>query len=271
MKIKLSSPKEKKLRATRYPRAFERQFSEFNRAMVEAITKQYRNNTLKKLTKADVSKFADKKIGNYAEVFNKLSRDAKRRITKRFNNDRLDSFVKEFMQGIDVANAKDIYGAVESSIGIDQAVLAKSERLKPSFNALVQETSNWVKKLRDDVLEDFSAVTLRNMALGKSLEEILVEFDILAEKKDGVANSMARTQVSTYNSLSTKFRAQNLGISEAIWKTSQDRRVRKSHADRNNKKFDLAKGLYSSVDKKWLLPGVDYNCRCTYIMIIPEE
>ena len=62
-----------------------------------------------------------------------------------------------------------------------------------------------------------------------------------------------------------------LGIKKAVWRTSADERVRASHEARDGKEFELSEGLYSSVDGKTLLPGTDYNCRCSYRMILEDE
>jgi uncharacterized protein with gpF-like domain len=68
-----------------------------------------------------------------------------------------------------------------------------------------------------------------------------------------------------------KTRAQKLGITRAKWIVSNDERLRPSHKDRENKEFDLSEGLYSSLDGKTLLPGTDYQCRCSYRMILEDE
>jgi len=139
------------------------------------------------------------------------------------------------------------------------------------MNALKLETLQWVKKLRDETLEKFTNDTLHAMAEGKSVEEILQQYDELAEQRRNHAEFLARNQIQNYNSLSTKLRAQKAGVRRARWSTSDDDRVRPSHADRDGKVFDLDKGLYSSIDGKYLMTGVDYNCRCTSELIIEDE
>ncbi|MDR9460064.1 MAG: phage minor head protein, partial [Dehalococcoidia bacterium] len=128
----------------------------------------------------------------------------------------------------------------------------------------------WVKKLRDETLEEFTANSLRAMALGKNITEVMAEYDGVVGKRVDHAKFVARNQVNNYASLATKIRAQNLGITRAVWVTTKDARARESHKDRNGKEFDLDKGLYSSKDQEYLLPGVDYQCRCKARYIIPE-
>lgn len=121
------------------------------------------------------------------------------------------------------------------------------------------------------MLEKFTNNTLFAMSQGESLDTIVSQFDGIVSERKNHARFLARNQVQNYNSITTKVRAQNLGITKAVWITAGDERVRPSHEARDGKEFDLAEGLYSSVDGKYLLPAVDYNCRCTYEMIIPES
>jgi SPP1 gp7 family putative phage head morphogenesis protein len=156
-------------------------------------------------------------------------------------------------------------------MGIEPSTLLKRDGMTYDFNALTIETTQWIEKLRDETLEMYTANTLRSMTLGTSIEDILKEYDGMVEKRKNHARFTARNQVASFNSIMNKTRAQKLGITEAKWVTSHDERVRSSHEQRDGKIFELSVGLYSSMDGKTLLPGVDYNCRCSYRMILEDE
>jgi len=87
--------------------------------------------------------------------------------------------------------------------------------LTSQIKAYQLETMQWIKKMRDDTLQQWTSQTLRQMAEGKGLPEILSEFDGMVEQRKGHAKMIARTQISTFNSLTSKARAQNLGINES--------------------------------------------------------
>lgn len=253
------------------PKAQERELAEATEYMVAQISKLFRNQTLGELNKGTINKFSDAQTGNYAKVFLALANTTRRKLVKRFDDKRIDALVSAVLSKVDKRNQKELYGLVERKIGINSASLAATEGLKPTFNALKLETSQWVKKLRDDTIEMYTANSLRSMALGTPLTEILAGFDVLVEKRKDHAKFTARNQITNFNSITTKIRAQNLGITKAIWITARDERVRPSHEQRDGKEFDLNEGLYSSIDGKDLLPGVDFNCRCTYELIVPED
>jgi SPP1 gp7 family putative phage head morphogenesis protein len=170
----------------------------------------------------------------------------------------------------DKYNKQQIYAPIAEALGVDTKALIARDGMTPQINALILESTQWANKLRDDTLEFFTAGVLRQMALGKSLDQITKEFTGEVKSRKNHAKFIARQQVSTFNAMATKIRHQKIGIEKGIWITGRDERVRESHKDRDGDEFDLSVGLYSSIDKKTLFPGIDYNCRCTYRAVIDD-
>lgn len=266
----------------------ERQFGAAMKDMIDLMARIFRNQALLELNKGTVDKFADSapaltepeierygftdaQIGNYARVFLGLARKVTKKLRDRFSFVRLDEISRRSLEPVNERSRQSIYKQVAEATGLDYTRLVQEEGLKSTTNALMLETAVWAEKLRDDTLEFFVANSLRAMAEGQSLEQVLSQFDGMVEQRKRHAEMVARTQIATFNSLVTKTRAQNLGIQKAVWITSSDERVRKCHKVRDGKEFDLAKGLYSSCDGKWLLPGVDFQCRCTSRLLIPKR
>ncbi|AGH07355.1 hypothetical protein VPGG_00038 [Vibrio phage VBM1] len=225
----------------------------------------------KLISDEDRLQFNDAQTGNYSVVLTKLAKRLQKKLMSRFSNKRIDELSKQVLAKSDKRSKKIFYQHVSKSIGVDPTTLLKKDGMTYDFNALVLETSQWAKKLRDETLEMYTANTLRAMTLGESIESILEQYDGLVEKRKNHAKFTARNQIASFNSIMNKTRAQKLGIKKAIWVTSKDERVRKSHQWRDGKEFDLDKGLYSSLDGQWLLPGTDYQCRCGYRMILEDE
>ena len=161
---------------------------------------------------------------------------------------------------LDKKSREEFYRRVAEKTGINITDLIAKEGMKPTTNALMAETSQWIKTLRDDTFQKFTNNTLFAMSQGESLDTIVSQFDEVISERKNHAKFLARNQVQNYNSITTKIRAQNLGITKAVWETAGDERVRPAHEDREGKEFDLAEGLYSDVDGLYLLPGTDYNC-----------
>lgn len=279
MKRNLTSSNDKTIVAPQSPRSVENKFARDVGDMIALMARLYKKQaiealnatTINKFADALPSEFADAQQGNYAKIFLKLSAAVQRKILKRFTNTRVDAMVNKRLSEADKSNKDRLYSKIESAIGVSAKELAATEGMKATRNALNAETAQWIKKTRDETLEYFTANTLRAMTLGQGLDTIMEEFDGMVEERKGHARFVARNQINNYNSIMTKTRAVEIGVTRGIWRTQGDDIVRESHADRDGKEFDLNKGCYSSKDGLHLLPGVDYNCRCDYELIIPKD
>lgn len=270
MKRKITAARATPIKAPKSPRSIENELADMIDFMVSTLAKRFQNQVLGQLQVKTVEKFADAQSGNFAAILLRLSKAAQKSILKQFSNGRIDTISQQALSKLDKRAKEEFYKRVAASTGINVADLIAKEGMKSTTNALVAETAQWIKTLRDDTFQKFTNNTLFAMSQGESLDTIVEQFDGIVSERKNHAKFLARNQVQNYNSITTKIRAQNLGITKAVWETSSDERVRASHADREGKEFDLAEGLYSSIDGLYLLPGTDYNCRCTYTMIIPE-
>jgi SPP1 gp7 family putative phage head morphogenesis protein len=271
MKREVKAPNGAKIKAPEPPKSEIRQFGNAIEYMVDQMAQRWRNQIFKELNQDTIKKFSDaSQVGNFAKVFLAMSARVRRKLLKQFDDKRIENLAKKYTSKVDNRNKAEFYRRAEEKIGISREELEATEGLTSQINAYQLETQQWVKKMRDDTLQQWTSQTLRQMAEGKGLPEILKQFDGMVEQRKGHAKMIARTQISTFNSLTSKARAQNLGITKAIWVTARDERVRDSHQARDGKEFVLSEGLYSASDGKTLLPGTSPNCRCDYIMVIPE-
>lgn len=284
MKREVSAPRGADVKAPEAPKTEIREFGEAIRYMVDQMQKRWRNQVLEGMNKGTVEKFEttdkspfvggvkfeDSQTGNFAKIYLALANKATRKMKKQFSDERLEKLAKKYTGKVNNRNKREFYNRIQNKIGISAEELEATEGLTFQINAFQLETYQWLRKMRDDTMSQWTSNTLRDMAEGKALPEIMSQFEGMVEKRRNHAEMVARTQISTFNSLVSKTRARNLGIEKAVWLTAKDERVRACHRARNEKEFDLAEGLFSSCDGKTLLPGVDFNCRCDYRMIIPE-
>lgn len=247
----------------------QRRMSEYTVFMVKQIETRYKNGVIEKLTKKDVAKFHDG-IGNFGNVIMLLSNRVKRKILRQFDNEAVTKIVRKILLANDKQNKNIIYSELESKIGISKQALIASEGLTPDINALIIDTENWIKKLRDDCLENFANNSLRIATHGGSLNDIVKELIKNASDRKNQGKFVARQQVVSFNNISASLRSQKLGITEAIWDTAMDGKERECHKVRNGQTFKLKEGLYSTCDGKTLFTGIEYGCRCGFRSILPE-
>lgn len=281
MKRQVTADKPTPIKAPKSPRAIENEMADLMDFMIQQMAKRFQNQVLSKIQVSTVEKFADSKqrhtytfadaqAGNFAAILLRLSKQARRSLLKQFSNDRIEAISQKVLAKLDKRAKLEFYERVAAKTGINVTDLIAREGLKATTNALMLETAQWIQTLRDETFQKFTNNTLFAMSQGESLDTIVSQFDSIVIERKNHAKFLARNQVQNYNSITTKIRAQNLGITKAVWETAEDDRVRPSHAQRAGKEFDLAEGLYSSIDGLHLIPGADYNCRCTAIYVIPE-
>lgn len=272
MKREIKAAKPTPIKAPGAPRAQERELAGASLFMIEQISQRFRNQVFKALRQSTVEKFADApgQGGNYAKAYLRMADRVRRKLLKQFDDKRIEALVATILDKVNRRNRQELYSKVEKRIGLNSTELTQTEGLMANISALNLETAQWVKKLRDETLEMYTANSLRAMTQGSSLEEIMTQFDGLVEKRKNHAKFTARNQIANFNSISTKLRAQNMGITRARWITSQDERVRgapggrypnakHSHYWADGKEFELSKGLQFQ-NGDFLLPGVDYQC-----------
>lgn len=253
------------------PRSQENELAGFLEFMVEQISTRFNSQVLGKLQKRTVDQFADAQTGNYASVLLQLSKQLERKINKQFDDKRIQQMMANILRKTDSRQKKQLYGAVEKAIGISTKQLITNEGLAPMINALTLESAVWAQKLRDETLERMINDTLHGMATGMSLAELVDQFKDVEENRKGHARFLAHNTIQNYNALSGKLRAEKLGVTRGIWRTAHDESVRLSHKDRDGKEYDLKEGLYSALDKKHLIAGIDYGCRCYTEYILDDE
>jgi len=286
MKRKIATSAGGEITAPEPMKSVERELADAMEYMISEMSARWRNQIFRALHPDTIEKFAtqdssealsrygytftDAQVGNFANVFLSMADKTRRKLVKQFDDKRLEKLAKKMTGKVDKRNKSEFYRRVSEKIGISSQELEATEGLTFQINAYQLETYQWIRKMRDETMQDWTSNTLRMMAEGKNLPDILSQFDGMVEKRKGHAKMVARTQISTFNSLVSKTRARNLGIEKAIWVTASDERVRPCHQVRDGKEFNLAEGLYSSCDGKTLLPGVDYQCRCIAKMQIPK-
>jgi SPP1 gp7 family putative phage head morphogenesis protein len=109
---------------------------------------------------------------------------------------------------------------------------------------------------------------MRSVARGRDLSYLTDEL----QKRYGItrrrAALIARDQNNKATSVMQAARQQSLGITQGIWKHSHaGKEPRPSHVKADGKVFELSKGMY--LDGKWVMPGEEINCRCTWSPVIP--
>jgi len=157
---------------------------------------------------------------------------------------------------------------------------AQNQGLGPFIDGFLAKNTSLIKSISFDVMDRLTSVVAESTA-GQFRVEVLAEeiarsFDVSESR----AALIARDQTLKANSDLIQLRQQQVGVTEYIWTSSRDERVR----GRPGGKWEKSKANHWVLDgtrQLWLVapvtnpdtgdtnhPGQDYQCRCTATPVI---
>lgn len=198
-----------------------------------------------------------------------LMRDALRKLasrwTKRFDDiaKKLSTrFADEAMDNSDVS----LYSALKDA-GFTVEFNMTSQ-MNNALQATIGENISLIRSIPEKYFTEVDGLVMRSVARGRDLSYLTDEL----QKRYGItrrrAALIARDQNNKATSVMQAARQQSLGITKGVWRHSHaGKEPRPSHVKADGKVFELSKGMY--LDDKWVMPGEEINCRCTWSPVIP--
>lgn len=160
-------------------------------------------------------------------------------------------------------NLKRTQRSLNNAIGVDVNNILLSENLNDFLEMQIIANSELIKSIPQQGIEDIRRIIFNGFTTGLRHEEISKQITGMSFNKiNNRIKTIARTEIAKVNSQITNKRLLNLGITKAIWDTTNDSRTRPCHSIRDGKEFDITVGLYSSCDGLTIQPGQEINCRC---------
>jgi SPP1 gp7 family putative phage head morphogenesis protein len=139
-----------------------------------------------------------------------------------------------------------------------------------AYRAVIAENVNLIKSIPQQYLKDVRtqvwALVMKGGDLGTLSKNLQASYGVTKRR----AALIARDQNAKAKAVIENTRRREIGITEAVWMHSHaGKEPRPAHVAMNGKRFSLAKGMWDSVEKEWVLPGQLINCRCTSRALIP--
>ena len=151
-------------------------------------------------------------------------------------------------------------------IGITSKELGVSTRLR-QFQV---ENISYIKSLAGKQIQDVDAILVEAEAGAWRVEALSAQLQHSFGVTKSKGDLLARDQTLSLNGQLTQIRQTNAGITQYVWTTSNDERVRPSHADLEGTVQDWATPPVIDDDGRTGHPGDDYQCRCTAFPILDE-
>jgi len=166
-------------------------------------------------------------------------------------------YVKRFTDRTEGYNRRVFVEAINRAIGVNLSNIVKKESVRVRLEESVTQNVQLIRTIPEQYLGRVEQIVKLGFSAGDdffSIRRSILEIGQSTEKR---ARLIARDQVAKLNSTLAAQRQQDVGITEYIWSTSGDERVRPTHAANEGKIFS-----WSSPPLETGHPGEDIQCRC---------
>lgn len=152
--------------------------------------------------------------------------------------------------------------AIKATLGIDiREDYYLGDFYAEQLERWISKNVDLIKTIPEDTLEKMKDIVYDGFANGKTTTRMVNEMQRAYGISRRRAELIARDQTAKLNGQIQRAQQQDAGITEYIWCTTGDERVRRSHRGLNGKKFSWDAPPENSDGRK-CHPGEDYQCRC---------
>lgn len=199
------------------------------------------------------------------DAYAKTLEEAFNRLRANFiNTDKYAQIIaSSFVSNSDTVNRQRFYKSIENAIGVNVESIVSKEGLEDVLVSATRENVSLIKSIPEEYFKQIEGIVYRGTTRGLKASSMISEIQKLNKSTVSRAKLIARDQSSKINSVINQTRQENLGIEEYIWRTSEDGRVRPTHAANNGKIF-----RWDDPPKETGHPGQDIQCRCVAQPII---
>lgn len=159
--------------------------------------------------------------------------------------------------------------AASREMGAEIGRIVKSTPIGEAMQAKMAEQVGLIKSLPREAAERVHRLVIEGQETGVRADVIAREIMRTGEVTRSRANLIARTEIGRAASTLTRVRAEAIGSTHFVWRTSRDSDVRPSHKRLEGKSFRWDEPPECDPGVR-ALPGASYNCRCYAEPIIPE-
>ncbi len=148
--------------------------------------------------------------------------------------------------------------SVKSAIGIDISPIISSGQVGAEIEVATRANVALIKSIPQQYFDKIEQSIWTNTGQGMNYKAIAADLRRIDGVTESRAKFIARDQVGKINGAINQARQESAGINKYTWRTSQDERVRESHAEKEGEVFD-----WDNPPEDTGHPGEDYQCRCT--------
>jgi SPP1 gp7 family putative phage head morphogenesis protein len=140
--------------------------------------------------------------------------------------------------------------------------------MRESLDAVISENVSLIQSIPMQFHQKIEGAVMRSYSIGGDLQQLTKELRQIYSGTEARISLIARDQISKANSVATRARQMELGITEAVWIHSHaGKEPRKSHEAAHGEIYKIAEGC--KIDGEYIQPAEKINCRCMARPILP--
>jgi SPP1 gp7 family putative phage head morphogenesis protein len=151
--------------------------------------------------------------------------------------------------------------AIRASVSVDvKPFLTNNPRITSATHAAIKDNVDLIKSIPEQYFDKITNAVETHWAEGMRWESLTDRIQEIGDITETRAAFIARDQTAKMNSSFNQVRQVDLGIEQYEWSTSEDERVRDSHAEIDGEVFSWDNPPI--VDDEPVNPGMACGCRC---------
>jgi SPP1 gp7 family putative phage head morphogenesis protein len=191
-------------------------------------------------------------------------RSTVKRLAKQFARDitpnKLKPLADQVAQRTSDFQKVQLQSQIKDVIGVTP--LIRDEGLADAAAAFTKENVALIKTVPERYFSDVESTVVDGINSGARATTIAKDLEQRYQVSESNAARIANDQVGKFFGDLNDTRQQELGITQAVWTTVHDNRVRDSHQELDGQIYDLGDGLMDDQTGEKVIPGEAINCRC---------
>lgn len=257
-----------------YPQGIEREFQRVTNAYIRLVN-QVMKKHLPEIRKAAAAERDAKRRQDDASDLMKAVEKAFRAMGEELDRSTAKFGLRQKLENLATMTRKlsiqEWKREVKATLGIDLLDdYYLGEFYRQQIQSWVEENVGLIKSLPQETLTEMQNIVSQGFKTGKSVTSIVGDIRNTYGIKKSSARLLARDQLGKLNSQLTRQQQTDAGVSEYVWSTSKDSRVRDSHRSLDGKTFKWSDPPVVTPPGKPVRrchPGEDYQCRCVALPV----
>jgi len=205
----------------------------------------------------------------YSDEIKRVMNKAKLRFEGVIGQHAMKIIADKVAKKVNDFNSRDLDAVFKSVLGVD--VFRNEPWLEQEARAFTTQNVGYIKSIPEDYFDRIEHTIFTGARGGWTNSEIAENLQKDYDITENKAAFIARDQVAKFNGALTELRQKEVGVQKYIWQTSEDDRVRPTHAilDQTEHSWDDPPVTNTNGDTN--NPGGDYNCRCVAIPVFESS